>query len=216
MTSISTPRAPQRAVNHKICTSGCKKSAKSFGGSVFIAIFAPSKLYCGADAAGLRSGVFCAPNFRERNITTPSRDAGNRPGVFAVKYLTARSVVSLCQNFTVYVHDDDEPRHGAGREGRRSPDGEDMESSELSFYPCVQQACRKPRKGGLVSRRRTGGHGGCLVARRRSGGRGGCLASVAPGGAAGQAACRGGGLRLVRGRCVGGAAAGVCDRELDY
>ena len=80
-----------------------KKTGKSFGGSKIMLIFAASKLTCGAETAGITSSLFCTPTYRINGLTTPSRESGQRPGVTACKYLTARSVVSLCQNLHDYA-----------------------------------------------------------------------------------------------------------------
>lgn len=61
-------------------------------------IFAASNLNCGPNAAVLtRPAFFVAIPYRKLNTTTPCRESGNRPGASAVKSLTARSVVFLCQ-----------------------------------------------------------------------------------------------------------------------
>lgn len=74
--------------------------AKSFAVSQGLPIFAASNLNCGTDAAGFEASVFCATTYLGNNHTTPSPESGNRPEVSAVKNLTARSVVLLCQNLT--------------------------------------------------------------------------------------------------------------------
>lgn len=66
-----------------------------------------SKLTCGLRTAGLISSLFYAhPLFRNHSITTPSRESGQRPGVTACKYLTARSVVYLLSKLTCYETED--------------------------------------------------------------------------------------------------------------
>ena len=83
-------------IEHKIL-------AKSFGVSKIMLIFATSKLKCGAETAGITSSLFCIHTLLKNNrITTPCRESGNRPGVSAFEYLTARSVVSVCQNSNDY------------------------------------------------------------------------------------------------------------------
>ena len=77
-----------------------KKTGKSFGGSKIMLIFAASKLTCGAETAGITSSLFCTPTYRINGLTTPSRESGQRPGVTACKYLTARSVVFVRENRT--------------------------------------------------------------------------------------------------------------------
>ena len=81
-----------------------KKSGKSIVVSKIMLIFAASKLTCGAETAGITSSLFCTPTYRINGVTTPSPEPGNRPGVSTDLNLTARSVVSLCQNQISYEH----------------------------------------------------------------------------------------------------------------
>ena len=60
-------------------------------------IFAASNLSRGTNAAVLpRPAFFVATPYRKLITTTPCRESGNRPGAFAIKSQTARSVVFLC------------------------------------------------------------------------------------------------------------------------
>lgn len=60
-------------------------------------IFAASNPKCSTNAAvPLRPAFFVANFFRNNSTTTPCRVSGNRPGDFAFRILTARSVVFLC------------------------------------------------------------------------------------------------------------------------
>ena len=80
-----------------------KNLAKSLDVSRIFPIFAASKLTSGAETAGIISSLFCIHTLLKNNrITTPSWESGNRPRVTACKYLTARSVVSVCQNLQDY------------------------------------------------------------------------------------------------------------------
>ena len=64
----------------------------------FRPIFAASNPISGRNAAVLmRPAFFVPPSFRNFSIATPCRESGNRPGDFANRILTARSVVFLCQ-----------------------------------------------------------------------------------------------------------------------
>lgn len=83
-------------IEHKIL-------AKSFGVSKIMLIFATSKLQSGLRTAGITSSLFYAHTYRNNNITTPSWESGNRPTDSALKFRTARSVVSLCQKLQSYV-----------------------------------------------------------------------------------------------------------------
>ena len=83
-------------IEHKIL-------AKSFGVSKNMLIFAASNHQCGLRTAGITSSLFYAHTYRINGITTPCPEPGNRPGVSALMSLTARSVVSLCQNINAYV-----------------------------------------------------------------------------------------------------------------
>ena len=80
-----------------------KKTGKSFGGSKIMLIFAASNHNSGMKTAGITSSLFCVHTYRINGITTPSRESGQRPGDSAIVILTARSVVSLCQNHNSYV-----------------------------------------------------------------------------------------------------------------
>lgn len=76
---------------------------KSFDGSRIIPIFAPSKSKCGLRTAGITSSLFYAHTYSIKGLTTPCRVYGNVPGGLAFGAMTARSVVSLCQNSNAYV-----------------------------------------------------------------------------------------------------------------
>lgn len=79
-----------------------KKITKCFDGTNNNIIFAASKHYCGQNAAGYRPAIFVPPLYRNHRITAPCRESGNRPGVLAIMYSTARSAVTfLCQNIIV-------------------------------------------------------------------------------------------------------------------
>ena len=80
-----------------------KKIGNSFGGCKIMTIFAASNHQCGLRTAGITSSLFYAHTYRNNGITTPCPEPGNRPGVSALMSLTARSVVSLCQNINAYV-----------------------------------------------------------------------------------------------------------------
>lgn len=80
-----------------------KKTGKSFGVSKIMRIFAASNHNSGMKTAGITSSLFCVHTYRINGITTPSRESGQRPGDSAIVILTARSVVSLCQNHNSYV-----------------------------------------------------------------------------------------------------------------
>lgn len=86
-----------------ICEIEHKIMAKSFGASKRFRIFAASNHQCGMRTAGITSSLFYAHTYRINGITTPCPEPGNRPGVSALMSLTARSVVSLCQNINAYV-----------------------------------------------------------------------------------------------------------------
>lgn len=97
-----------------------KKTAKSFGITQKSTIFAASNQYCGMRTAGRTSCLFCATTYKNKRVATPSQDDGNVPGVLAILDLTARSVVSLCQNQYCYVHTDIAP---PGLAGVPTPEG---------------------------------------------------------------------------------------------
>ncbi len=80
-----------------------KKSGKSIVVSKIMLIFATSKLKCGAEAAGSTSSPFCIHELINYGIATPSRESGQRPGVTALEYLTARSVVFFLSKLKCYV-----------------------------------------------------------------------------------------------------------------
>ena len=83
----------------EISLSGEKKSQKSLDAMHNNIIFAASKHYCGQNAAGILPAIFVPPFYRNQRITAPCRESGNRPGVLAIMYSTARSAVAfLCQN----------------------------------------------------------------------------------------------------------------------
>ena len=69
-------------------------------------IFAASNLKSGMKTAGITSSLFCVHTYGINGITTPSPEPGNRPGVSALKNLTARSVVSLLSNLKSYEHEE--------------------------------------------------------------------------------------------------------------
>ena len=83
-----------------------KKTSESFGGSERFRIFATSNHRGGAEAAGVISSLFCVPTSYNNHLTTPSPEPGNRPGVSAFMDLTARSVVSFCQNNKGYDYEE--------------------------------------------------------------------------------------------------------------
>lgn len=96
---MSNPSSPRFPV---IFGEKRKKSSKSFGGMRKESIFAASKLKSGQNAAGNHPAIFVPPLYRNHRITMPCRESGNRPGVTAFEYLTARSMVTLfCQNSKV-------------------------------------------------------------------------------------------------------------------
>ena len=96
---MSNPSSPRFTV---IFGEKRKKSSKSFGGMRKESIFAASKHYCGQNAAGNHPAIFVPPLYRNHRITAPCRESGNRPGVLAIMYSTARSAVAfLCQNIIV-------------------------------------------------------------------------------------------------------------------
>ena len=96
-----------------------KKTAKSFGVTQKSTIFAASNHISGMRTAGRASSLFCATTYKNKRVTTPSPGYGNAPGVSANMNLTARSVVSLCQNHISYVHTDIAPPGLAGVPLRR-------------------------------------------------------------------------------------------------
>ena len=75
---------------------------KNFGVSQRTTIFATSNLKRGMNAAGYYPAVFVPTLYWNHRITMPCRESGNRPGVLAIMYSTARSMVTfLCQNIIV-------------------------------------------------------------------------------------------------------------------
>ncbi len=100
----STPqRYEENGKNTYLMQKNRKFYAKSLDVSRIFPIFAPSNLRSGAETAGITSSLFCIHTLLENNrITTPCRESGNRPGASASKSLTARSVVSVCQNLEDY------------------------------------------------------------------------------------------------------------------
>lgn len=102
--SFSMP-AKVRKIIH-IMSKLRKNIPESFGVSKIMLIFAASKLNCGMKTAGITSSLFCVHTYGINGITTPSPEPGNRPGVSAIEYPTARSVVSLLSKLNCYEHEE--------------------------------------------------------------------------------------------------------------
>ncbi len=99
--TIQTYRTAQRAFSvHKWVDAQRKKHRKHLQVSKLLSIFAVSKFNRGTDAAGQRR-QFLYPHISENNTTAPCRVCGNAPGSPAIKTLTTRSAVSLCQKLIV-------------------------------------------------------------------------------------------------------------------
>lgn len=137
-----------------------KKTAKSFGVTQKYTIFAASNQFSGMRTAGRTSSLFCAPTYKNKRVTTPSRVSGNGLGVSTELDLTARSVVSLCQKQFSYVHTDIAP---LGLAGVPTPEGSVRERvlSSVGLRPryarCPSSLAPMFVLGGLAPRSGRGG-----------------------------------------------------------